>query len=771
MVTDMDAQADLEERVLDENGNPMDKRRRFELLGDARELIVSRMSQVVSDALEKMANELIALSLEKTARAEQQVLLDAVAIIRGHRAEIETKFRRSFVDVFERRLFNRAPSAPAARTDALELELVGDDVIDDQLAIERVVRKARAKLDPDEVLGMRARLAALVERDWFEENVHPASPEAIFEALKQSIDGLTGAMEVKTALLDAFEPYVTSNLNTVYSNVNASLRSHRVLPRLRPRIAVNADGARRSSGNDSSGAGIDGGDPRGLAGAVPGNSAGHAAGNSTGAAAAAVPFDPMLAATFEQLAQQVSSGDAGARSSAARMLSDPTSFGVADLPLPMVEPPLLDALNAMQLDPTTGAEMPAGVLSRVGAQARDKGSAVDQLTVEIVSLVFDYIYNDARLPDAAKQQLLRLQVVAVKAALIDRSFFSRRQHPMRRLIDRVTEVCADPDAQVEPGSPLIVGLARIVDGLVSGFDRDLGVFEQAIRQIDALAAAEADRQSAHLRELREDAERLELMARAQEDARTEIAVRLDDDTPPFVRGFLLRWWSESMARAKVDGLVDGLDWDMALRLGEQLLWSVAPKSADDIGRLAGVLPKMINGLLRGLKVVNPPQDEREQFFNELLEWHTRAIRQAKENSAANRDKVVSNVRLRSDGSIQFRQINRVADVTPTVAIQYSLVDELVRGDLIDLRESPDDDPVRVKLAWVSPSRKLFALTRYPDIARSIARAEMIAMFDDGRAARADEAPTVDRAIEAVTDGESGGAVASRRKTPALEETA
>jgi hypothetical protein len=63
--------------------------------------------------------------------------------------------------------------------------------------------------------------------------------------------------------------------------------------------------------------------------------------------------------------------------------------------------------------------------------------------------------------------LLRLQVVAVKAALIDRSFFARRQHPMRRLLDRITELASDPDADLTPSGPMLRGIEGVIDQVLS----------------------------------------------------------------------------------------------------------------------------------------------------------------------------------------------------------------------------------------------------------------------------------------------------------------
>jgi len=454
--------------------------------------------------------------------------------------------------------------------------------------------------------------------------------------------------------------------------------------------------------------------------------------------------------TVELLARRIAAGDSGARAPAARLLSDPQQFGVADLPMPTVEPPLLDALSGVQVDAGGEIRMPGQVFAELGQHARSKGSPLDQLTVEIVSLVFDYIYNDRRLDDAVKQQLLRLQVVAVKAALLDRSFFARRQHPMRRLIDAITDLATDPDSEVAAGSPLVEGLAELVDWVLANFETDLAVFEEAQRRLEVLAMSESERRVARLQEITRQAEHEEALARAQDEAREAVASRLDESTPDFVREFLYRWWAEVMAFALVDGNDPQVEYKRVLRLAEHLLWSVAPKGPEEIARLASMLPRLINGLLKGLQLVGPPDEEREAFFNELLAWHTQAIAEAKKAGEAARNRGRSNVRLHEDGSVEFRHAGGVVIPRPEpVVVERSVVDELERGCLLDIDEG--DQTLRVKLAWVSPSRKLFALSRYPDFARSLTREEFAALFEQRRVRVATEHSPLDRAIESVVE--------------------
>ncbi|MCZ7561271.1 MAG: DUF1631 domain-containing protein [Burkholderiaceae bacterium] len=580
-----------------------------------------------------------------------------------------------------------------------------------------MAQRSRNRLDRDQVLGMRARLAVLLDREWFDENDHPASPEEVFDALRSALDALAPAIEVRAALLQAFEPHVSAGLNNVYSQVNERLRSNRILPTIKARVVGSAE-------------------PQARAVAEPPATAAAVTATAEAVTAAAEAMSGATAATrdaFESLMQQIAEGQPSARRSAARMLTDPSTFAMADLPIPSAEPPLIEALNALQSMP----EVAAGGAAMTGLldEARRKGSALDQVTIEIVSLVFDYIYADRLIPDPVKQQLLRLQVVAMKAALIDRSFFARRQHPMRRLIDRISEAATDPDADVGPQSQLVAGITGLIDWIIEHFESDLSTFDEAVRRLDLLMQEEAERRATRLAEITLQAERLEALSQAQEAASAEIALRIDPVTPVFVREFLYRWWSRALAHARVDAGDSDVAWAAGLRAAEMLIWSVAPKSPEEINRLAEVLTRMIRALMNGLEPVGMEAGERERFFNELLQWHTRAVREAKSASggpsqpAPPAPRGIADQQARAAAAAHAAQ-TAVAAAQPAGTAQAGAggasagaadarppgqgevhVDALQRGDLIELDEGGARRVFR--LAWIGPTRKLFVLTRYP----------------------------------------------------------
>jgi len=750
--------------VADErDGEQLDPRRRLALLEECRDLVVAQLSRFIDEALDRLSIELTITAMKAAGRESQQALLDALSLVRAHRNDIEYRFRQSFAQLFEQRLFDRGPATAdtAVVTPPGGLALVDDHAMEDRLAIDRLVRRARRQLDPDEVLGVRARMAALLGRDWFDEDDYPASPEIVFEALQRSLDELAPATEVRTALLQAFEPHVATSLAGVHASVNERLRSQQVLPTIRPRPVVSADARRPGSTAAAQ-------RPDSTAATAPGAQSGDAAaaaGPSGAVRDSALPGERLHA--FDDLVEQMSIDQEAARRSAARMLSDPGTFGMADLPMPTVQPPLIEALHALQSSSRERAGA-APLVTELLDQARSKGSSLDQLTVEIVSLVFDYIYADRRLPDPVKQQLLRLQVVAVKAALLDRSFFARRQHPMRRLIDRVTDLATDPDADYGPDSTLVSGVAGIVDWILANFDDDLGVFDGAMARFDALAHAESERRSARLLELTRQAERMEALAIAQEEASAEIALRIDAVTPAFVREFLYKWWSLALAQARITGECGGASWAQALQSAEMLIWSVAPKMPDDIPRLASLLPRMIGPMLKSLKAVGIADDERQRFFDELLRWHTRAIQDAKLGAGRTMPSAHSAIRIGEDGVARFDA--SAVEASQGAARRHGAgqrptenadVDALRRGDLIEFSDEAGAAQT-VAIAWISPTRKLFVLSRFPDIGRSLDRATLVSWFATGRASRVAPHSAVDSALDAIAQDDSIAAGESER---------
>jgi hypothetical protein len=468
---------------------------------------------------------------------------------------------------------------------------------------------------------------------------------------------------------------------------------------------------------------------------------------------------------FIGMLESLQRGLPAARQQAVRLLTDESSFGLLDLPFPEVSAPLLDAVAHIQ---NSTIDLPVSGRRQLGElqeQVQEKGSALDKLTVDIVELVFDYIYSDHRLADPIKQQLLRLQVIAVKAALLDRSFFAKRQHPLRQVLDTVTELGCDPDVDPSPDSALVKNVEVIVTAIVTDFKTELSVFEQALESLVAVQEQEEERRRIWLEQQTADTILEEQRIEALDEYRRMLSQRVDNHSPDFLREFLYRWWSPVLAAARVTSDAP-IDETRGLKLAEILLWSVAPKSPEEVPRLASLLPQLITGIIKGLGMVDCPQPEREAFFNELLKIHTRAIDAAKtapsigpapgalstnSPSPSSSTRPISNFVMTPNGEISFsgsaNSGEAVSAMAPTVSYRDAAVEMLVRGQRLDVMEE-SGEVNRYKLAWISPSKKLYLLSRYPHEPLSVSRIDMIAWFEAGRAQIADDDSIIGKAIGA-----------------------
>jgi len=709
---------------------------RAALIDECSALIKDRLNDVIAQAMSRITEDLTSEALRAKRYDHKLALLEAVMLVRENRLEIEERFRNSFADVYLRMLAPNGSDRPdTADLNQDELSLVSEDQVADLLQLERLIASSRAGVDPQEALGVRARLGALTDREWFEESRHPVSPEAIYEALRVALKDVSARTEIQSALLDAFEPYVSRNLNGIYQAINQLLKSNHILPQIKQ--AIVPEGATNRGTSESAQRTPQ---PRGA--------------RESNARSDASGVDPSWTAEsidrLQSVLELALSGQPAGLTRMARILADPAMLASGRLPVRPVWAPLVDSLTALQqigADQTNMVAFPT-----LTAQVRDQGTPIDLVTVEIVAMVFDYIHGDRRLPDAIKQQLMRLQVVAVKAALLDRGFFARRQHPLRKLIDRISEVGADPEINFASGSPMLTGVEQLLTEVIAKFKTDLQVFEDAIGKVDSIEREALALSAGSLVGATNVAERMEAEQLALIDARAEIEQRLNSDVPVFVREFLIDTWSRVMASMRVeqgDG-IDAYAWGFALKSAEYLIWSVLPKPRDEISRLALILPGLIRDLNNGLDRIGFEPQMRSQFLDALMKEHTREIDTAKQRATRGEpDPIQVSISISQDGSVRY-----VSSEQPKSAVLPEndeidvLLGDLKRGNRIEV--AGEDDTRVFKLAWVSPARTLFILSRHPDDSMTLQGSELATMLDRGLARVVSDESAIDRAITSLT---------------------
>lgn len=697
------------------------------LLARARELARTQLSSSLASALDGLPGELQTLAAATTSPGEARLLDNATREVRAHRDAIAAGFERNLLALFDRKVRPTTTAPSGAEPTFHQLTLVDNAVMELEIARGRLVRKTTGELDADQLAGVGARLGALVSGRPLEGGANPLGPETALEAVQAACLAVSADGAVRMTLVNGLQPHVALALRGLYADLNEMLVAAGVLPRIRHEIqrARNAPAGSRGAGAASPGAASAG---SGASGGLPASMSLSQAMSLKdllpGATGSPVDLGAIVAALLE--------GPASSRQYGARMLANPDGSLYEQAMATPVHPQVLAELAQLQSTVIPNAAGDAAALLAVVQQVgRAQHHPLDQLTGELVAVVFDFLLHDRHIAQTVKAQLARLPVVAFKAALLDRSFFARREHPLRELLSTIADVAADPEVDTGPEGRFVAGLRAIVDEVLEGFTDDLAVFTAAREKLAALAgelAAEGEREVESLAAPLAEQERVEaLRTRAKIDVAKRTA-----GAPKFVREFLADTWTHVVAGAGDNG------WVASLAIVDDIVWSVAPKQPAELPRLTALLPKLVPALGRGMKAIGVAAEAQQAFLDELMRTHT-AILQAAHAKRPPAPPVAAPP-----------SVSPVAEaaVVPTPDLAADAMLGLERGAIVEF--SDPDAPVRAKLSWISPGRTLYLFTARGAKARQVSPGELRVALREDRARLVEGGrAVVERALAAV----------------------
>ncbi|HST00591.1 MAG TPA: DUF1631 family protein, partial [Usitatibacter sp.] len=683
-----------------------------DLLTGCRELAGRRMATALSGMLDRIEDDLFELAEKAIDRDAQNLYLDARVQARDKRAQIEAAFGQHFVEFFNRKVRGEAEATPSSDSSG-ELSLVGDQDLEERLAVREMSRKLQSACE-GELNALSARVGYLLEKPELADEANPLSPYTVCAALKDACDQIQADYKVRMTLLRQFETYAQEALQRVYHELNSHLVALRVLPDVRP-------GIRRTPSSP----------------AKPRKATGEAA-----AAAPAVPSAPAEGDILGALAQLLQgrspavAGHASATAPAGSGGAVPASGASAAWPTapggsaaPTVPASFVSELTRLHREPgealAGSEEALMNVVRRIKAAPQSASlGTVDAMTIDIVAMLFDYIFEDPQIPASVKALLGRLQIPILKVALLDKSFFSSKAHAARRLIDLLAEASIGLGETGDRQAAALKMITEVVDTVLAEFDTDIALFERLAARVEAYIEAQkrAERdiveRSAKLIEEREREE----VARAI--AGSEIGRRLEARTwvPAPIRDMLSDAWVRALARVQRSEGEGSNAWHGLLRTMDDLLWSVEPKvSADDRKRLITMLPGMLRELQSGMELGQLVDEGRNAFLGALVDCHAQAVKAGMRGLAALPEaKPVTLPAAKAEieravipaGDIRVEEI-RLRSPSPSavrnVFTRTGIWTNLQRGTWVEFKRD-ENVAVRSRLTWISPNKGVYLFT-------------------------------------------------------------
>ncbi len=254
---------------------------------------------------------------------------------------------------------------------------------------------------------------------------------------------------------------------------------------------------------------------------------------------------------------------------------------------------------------TSGAIVPQNLVPHIrAAVAAQISNPADAISVDVIGLLFDYIFRDPAIPESTRALFGRLQVPIVKAALLDRAFFADKKHPARQLLDHLADAAVGA-ANDDAYRAAFEAIARkAIDQVCADFDIDVTVFARRIAR-----CWDSPSRSGNIRRRRWPATwPRRCTPRSDEADRAVVRALLRDrlaglDVPFEVRSFIETIWADYLAGLRGEHGVDSPPWNAALVTLDDMLWSIATKERTaQKARLSKMIPSLIGGLRAGCKI-------------------------------------------------------------------------------------------------------------------------------------------------------------------------
>lgn len=687
-----------------------------DLLGGVRSTTARHLQQCIANLFEHVDDALFDLAEKAENNATQTHYFDGMREVRKRRPAIERLFLAR-VNHQLGALAGRVMAGSGAGTPPTELSLVDDADLEESLAITSMSSKHDSRL-ARVLYAVNQRLAVICGGRKIDNSGNPIGPGELAQAFRLALKELDADLRVKLLIYKLFDRYVLSALEDLYADVNRQLARAGVLPQLRSQVPHGSADGHASDANRQH----------------------PASGAPTAAADEAIdPATSELLQTLHNLfvarrdatrGGAPAGGDAGDPPPSANELLGALSLLQTQLTIAGGGSGALTGADPATYQPINAAELKDQLLAQLTALRGSRPhhvASMDEDTIDLVGMLFEFILEDPTLPAEMQAMLARLQIPYLKAAILDRKLFSHRQHPARRLLDLLAEQAKGWSRDSDRDGHLYETIKRIVNQLLHDFDDDLGIFDRLLGELQHFVDTNRRRSELIEQRVAETARGREKLDQARRRAAREIVERIGGrHLPPLATEVLTRAWANHLVLVLLRQGEDSTEFRDALRFVNDFIASTQPVPDETArNRLRQLLPGIVRALREGLaNIAFQPQDT-ERLLAQLREWYARQLgepvhgepaptepRQPAPPAQPAQPAIPESIQPIAAPAPESDELPEEAVAVAANSPEWRQVEALQPGVWLEF-QLPDEEMVRAKLSWISPmsGRYLFVNRR------------------------------------------------------------
>lgn len=710
-----------------------------------RDTVVAGLGDLLQGAFDAVDDSLFELANNARSNNEQNRYFEAMREIRIKRKGVEKHFQSAVSQLFAHPPQSGAPAAEdlsAAAASADTLSLVGDDDLEEQVALNAMITKSKVHFQGP-LLQLQARFSSIYPEANEGTPVNPMAPEHLCSAFVEAIQALEIQIRERLILLKQFDRYVVSNLGMLLDEANRILVQAGVIPNFRYH---GKSGQQHNKSDKGTATGEhDSGGPDDTANGDSMSAYADTQGHHEGAM-----FDQIR----QMLASQRASTGQGPRA------SDPNVhvIGGAELIslLSALPQQAADARNRNNLSEGTPTmvdlrSVVEQLLSETGTTKDGKEPALNEMDedlINLVSMLFEFILDDHNLSAPIQVLISRLQIPILKVVIKDKTFFSKATHPARRLLNSLARAGIGwSESDEKARDKLYDQIHSIVARILNEFDGDVSLFEILNEEFEQFLARE-NRKSSLVEQRTRESERGRIKSQqAQETVDRLLQAKLARyKLQESVRNILLNGWSRVMFLAYLRDDVEHR-WTQTVRVVDDLIWCLHPHQEDEErDQWVRVVPGLLKSLRAGLEEVSYNSSKLNEMMADLKHELTEAFRA---NAAV---EAIEDAPQPKDEEAQAPQtaIERQQELENAAIAEYiGQIDEVEIGNWVEF-SLVNGASFRCKLSAIIEEAECFVFVNRMGLkVIEKTRSELAHELRRGRLRVLEQGALIDRALDAV----------------------
>jgi diguanylate cyclase (GGDEF)-like protein len=404
---------------------------------------------------------------------------------------------------------------------------------------------------------------------------------------------------------------------------------------------------------------------------------------------------------------------------------------------PVAEEKLDSALNLLQRSVATDNALHIPLPQRVQSAVQGGESNVHldhdtQAAVDVIHNLFGGILANPALSERVRDAIRKLEVPFLRLLLNDDSFLEEESHPARQMLNRIAHLGVRGSANLQAHENEI---DQEVQGILSGFEDDVGVFRNALQKLDRLAERQQSLYLRNMKRVTESCDGRYKVVLARKEVNHVLERRIGGRAvPKAVLSLIDAGWRQLLVQTLLRGGRDSREWHEFLGVVDRMILSVEQIPTQE------ELTAILASIKSGLGQVDHTQMQNARLISELRDLLSRKARaqQAPDMITVPAGLVEDSTASTADspGEIEQRWTRR--------AQRHEV------GDWFSFFDNGQDQMVR--LAWADAEKQTFVFVNHQGMkVTEYALTEFSERLISGQMQQIDnlDAPAVDRGLESM----------------------